>query len=143
MHFKRYRYLQSKVNLDHQIRHFRKSFKKIKDHRATNSHYPLHELLMSVFAMFSLKYVSLLDFDTQTESEHNNLKSIYGIKEVISVSGLRKVLDKVSWKSLDFKDSLIKNLLLVCNAIIISRSTNLSVMKDYLSQLLEKVFQYF
>jgi len=38
---------------------------------------------------------------------------------------------------LDFKDSLIKNLLLVCNAIIISRSTNLSVMKDYLPQLLE------
>lgn len=29
------------------------------------------------------------------------------------------------------------NLLLVCNAIIISRSTNLSVMKDYLRQLLE------
>ena len=38
---------------------------------------------------------------------------------------------------LDFKDSLIENLLLVCNAIIISRSTNLSVMKDYLPQLLE------
>ena len=33
--------------------------------------------------------------------------------------------------------SLIENLLLVCNAIIISRSTNLSVMKDYLPQLLE------
>ena len=31
--------------------------------------------------------------------------------------------------------SLIENLLLVCNAIIISRSTNLSVMKDYLPQL--------
>ena len=29
------------------------------------------------------------------------------------------------------------DLLLVCNAIIISRSTNLSVMKDYLPQLLE------
>ena len=32
---------------------------------------------------------------------------------------------------------LIENLLLVCNTIIISRSTNLSVMKDYLPQLLE------
>ena len=110
MNFKRYRHLQSKVNLDHQIRDFRKSFKKIKDHRATNAHYPLHELLMSVFAMFLLKYVSLLDFDTQTESERNNLKSIYGIKEVISDSGLRKVLDKVSWKSLRllFKEQFIK-----------------------------------
>ena len=29
------------------------------------------------------------------------------------------------------------DLLLVCNAIITSRSTNLSVMKDYLPQLLE------
>ncbi len=33
--------------------------------------------------------------------------------------------------------SLIENLPLVCNAIIISRSTNLSVMKDYSPQLLE------
>ena len=43
---------------------------------------------------------------------------------------------------LDFRDSLIESgappdLLLVCNTIIISRSTNLSVMKDYLPQLLE------
>ena len=43
---------------------------------------------------------------------------------------------------LDFRESLIESgappdLLLVCNAIIISRSTNLSVMKDYLPQLLE------
>jgi len=38
---------------------------------------------------------------------------------------------------LDFRESLIENLLLVCNAIVISRSTNLSVMKDYLPQLLE------
>ena len=38
---------------------------------------------------------------------------------------------------LDFRESLIENLLLVCNAIIISRSTNLSVMKHYKPQLLE------
>ena len=46
---------------------------------------------------------------------------------------------------LDFRESLIENgappdLLLVCNAIIISRSTNLSVMKDYLPQLLENEY---
>ena len=55
---------------------------------------------MSVFAMFSLKYVFLLDFETQTEAERTNLENIYGIKELGTDSGLRKSLDKVSWKSL-------------------------------------------
>lgn len=100
MNDKRYKYLQSKVTIDEQIKDFRISFKKIKDHRASNQRYPLHELLMSIFAMFSLKYVSLLDFETQTESERSNLKTIFGVKKLSSDSGLRKVLDKVTWKQL-------------------------------------------
>ncbi len=37
----------------------------------------------------------------------------------------------------EFRESVVQNLFLVCNAIIMSRSTNLFVMKDYLSGLLE------
>lgn len=37
----------------------------------------------------------------------------------------------------EFRESVVQNLFLVCNAILISRSTNLFVMKDYLSGLLE------
>ena len=38
---------------------------------------------------------------------------------------------------LDFKDSLIETLFLVCNAVIMARTTNLNIIKDYLPQLLE------
>jgi len=53
---------------------------------------------MSVFAMFSLKYESLLAFDQQSESSLSNLKSLFGIKQVGSDSCLRKVLNKLDWK---------------------------------------------
>lgn len=95
-----YKFLQSSVHIDALVGDLRKSFDKLKDHRASNTQYSLPNLLMSVFAMFSLKYVSLLDFETQTESERKNLENIYGVRELITDSGLRKVLDKVSWKSL-------------------------------------------
>ena len=47
------------------------------------------------------------------------------------------VSSEISKYFLDFKDSLIQNLFLVCNAVIMARSTNLNLMKDYLPQLLE------
>jgi hypothetical protein len=95
-----YKFLQSSVHIDTLVRNLRKSFDKLKDHRASNRQYSLPNLLMSVFAMFSLKYVSLLDFETQTEPERKNLGNIYGVHELSTDSGLRNVLDKVSWKSL-------------------------------------------
>jgi nitrate reductase NapAB chaperone NapD len=39
---------------------------------------------------------------------------------------------------LEFSNGIIKNLFLVCSAIITARSTNLNTLKDYLPQLLEK-----
>ncbi len=38
----------------------------------------------------------------------------------------------------EFSNGIIKNLFLVCSAIITARSTNLNTLKDYLPQLLEK-----
>lgn len=38
---------------------------------------------------------------------------------------------------LDFRESLIQNLFLMCHAVVIARTTNLNIIKDYLPQLLE------
>jgi hypothetical protein len=37
---------------------------------------------------------------------------------------------------LDFRYSLVETLFLVCNAVIMARTTNLNILKDYLPQLL-------
>ncbi len=50
---------------------------------------------MSGFAMFSLKYASLLQFDSQTDMERENLHQLYGIEQLCTDSQMRKVLDKV------------------------------------------------
>jgi hypothetical protein len=117
---KSYKFLQTSIHIDTLVFDLRKSFDKLKDHRSSNTQYSLPDLLMSVFAMFSLKYVSLLDFETQTEPERKNLENIYGIKQLSTDSGLRKVLDKVSWKSLrlEFKEQFY-------------RLKKLGIVKDY------------
>jgi hypothetical protein len=88
------------VTYDSQISDLRHEFDQIKDPRASNCSYALTDLLMSVFAMFSLKYESLLDFEKQTQATTANLKNIFGIKKFSSDSCLRKILDKVDWKEL-------------------------------------------
>ncbi len=92
--------LQSSISYDVQISQLRQQFEQIKDIRAANCSYTLPDLLMSVFAMFSLKYESLLDFEHQTDSAKANLKRLFSIKNFSSDSCLRKVLDKLDWKSL-------------------------------------------
>jgi hypothetical protein len=47
------------------------------------------------------------------------------------------LVSKFSSSFLDFRESVIQNLFLVCNAVIMGRSTSLSVLKDYLPALLE------
>jgi hypothetical protein len=47
------------------------------------------------------------------------------------------LVSKFSSPFLDIRESIIETLFLVCNAIIVSRSTNLFVLKDYLPSLLE------
>jgi hypothetical protein len=51
---------------------------------------------MAGFAMFCLKYASLLQFESQTDVERENLHQLYGIEELYTDSQMRKVLDKVS-----------------------------------------------
>ena len=92
--------LPDSVSYDAQISQLRQQFEQIKDNRAANCSYTLPDLLMSVFAMFALKYDSLLDFERQTDSAKVNLKNLFGIKKFSSDSCLRKVLDKLEWTEL-------------------------------------------
>lgn len=92
---KSYQELQAGVTLDGQIAELRERFDQLEDHRAANSSYSLSDILMSGFAMFSLKYPSLLQFETQTQVEQQNLQQLYGVEKLCTDSQLRKVLDKL------------------------------------------------
>jgi len=72
----------------------RKGFEKITDPRKRGGLISLRDALMSGFAMFSLKYPSLLLFDKNKEDD--NLKSIYGIDRIPSDTQMRAIVDEVS-----------------------------------------------
>lgn len=61
-----------RVTPDALISELRGKFDEMVDHRAANSSFALSDILMSGFAMFSLKYASLLQFETQTAVEREN-----------------------------------------------------------------------
>ena len=86
---------RSSINLDKEISALRIAFGNLPDTRASNSSHQLSDVLMSGFAMFSLKYPSLLSFEQQTGMEKNNLKNIFGIEKSISDVQLRRILDKI------------------------------------------------
>ena len=54
----------------------------IADHRASNASYGLGDTLRSAFAMFSLKYPSLLAFEKRSQEEVKNLRKIYRIEQI-------------------------------------------------------------
>lgn len=67
----------------------------IADYRASNASYGLGDVLRSAFAMFSLKYPSLLAFEKRSQEEGKNLRNIYRIQQIPSDSQMRTILDQV------------------------------------------------
>ena len=67
-------------------------FHKFPDRRA-NATIALPDALLSAFAMFSLKDPSLLAFDARRTDE--NLKGLFGIKQVPSDTRMREILDRL------------------------------------------------
>jgi Transposase DDE domain len=92
--------LRKSLTLDGLIKDLGTYFSTIKDSRKGNSSYSLRDVLMTGYAIFSLKYPSLLNLESRTEITEENLKKVYGLGDIISDSGLRKVLDNVSWRHL-------------------------------------------
>lgn len=73
----------------------RSGFGAIKDQRTKQVEISLQDILMSGFALFSLKDPSLLAFDAR-RAEPENLHTIYGIEQIASDTYLRTVLDEVN-----------------------------------------------
>lgn len=73
----------------------RNGFSRITDNTQRLRSISLTDHLMSGFAVFSLKYPSLLQFDRDSREKmiEHNLKSVYQIKEVPSDTHMRERLD--------------------------------------------------
>lgn len=53
------------------------------------------DICQAGFAMFHLKFSSLLEFDSQTVYQRENLKSVYGLREVCSDTQMRRMIDQI------------------------------------------------
>ena len=95
MSAKSHKTYRSEISLDNEISALRTTFQGVEDKRASNASHKLEDILMSGYAMFSLKYTSLLEFDQQTVVEKSNLLSVFGIKKICSDTQLRAVLDPI------------------------------------------------
>jgi hypothetical protein len=73
-----HRTVRKKLHVDTLIQTIRADFRNIGDRRSDNSKIPLDDVLMSAFAMFHLKELSLLAFDERRRKEPENLRTVYG-----------------------------------------------------------------
>lgn len=88
--------MRKHLNADAMFEAIRQDFERVADHRASNSKIPLVDVLMSGFAVFSLKDPSLLAFDKRRCEEPESLRGVFGIGIIPCDSQMRKSLDKVS-----------------------------------------------
>ena len=87
------------LSADGLIRLVRQGFGEIKDHRIMNIDIELSDALMSGFALFALKEPSLLAFD-QRRANPENLRQVFGIRDIPSDTQMRTILDEVNPESL-------------------------------------------
>lgn len=92
--------------IDKLIQLVRKGFSNIQDHRSSNVRYLLVDILISGFAMFSLKDFYLLIFRKQYARRSKNLERVYGIKKLPEDTALREGLDSVKPSYLDAQFSI-------------------------------------
>jgi hypothetical protein len=79
------------------------TFGEVEDPRATDQlRYPLHDTLMSGFAVMFFQHPSLLQFQRAMEQKRRrcNLQTIFGVHEVPSDTQMREILDRVNPDSL-------------------------------------------
>ncbi|MEO5369845.1 MAG: transposase [Magnetococcus sp. DMHC-1] len=90
--------LQKSLSAEALISRIRSAFQDIPDHRADICTISLTDALMSGFAIFGLKFPSLLQYDqkrTDPKTQHN-LKALYGIENAPCDTQMRKILDGVN-----------------------------------------------
>ena len=87
------------LSIDALFARLHSAFKKIPDPRTGDVNISMADVLMSGFAMFSLKDPSLLAFDKRRCNDHN-LKSIYNIQNIPCDTQMRTILDDVDPEAL-------------------------------------------
>ena len=99
--------LRKHLNADALFATMKTGFEKVKDYRPGDVHHCLADVLMSGFAMFSLKDPSLLAFDERRGLEPHNLKTIYGMRSIPCDTSMREILDGINPDNLRplFKDA--------------------------------------
>lgn len=88
--------LREELTQDVLVQELRSDYEQVPDHRAPNVVHALGDVLMSAYALFALKYPSLLCFEQQTKAELDNLGSLFGLSKVCSDAQMRRVLDEVN-----------------------------------------------
>jgi len=83
------------LSLDNILGEHHQAFHKIPDPRNRIIHQSMADICQAGFALFHLKFPSLLDFDTMTPFQKANLKTVYGIKQKCSDTQMRRMLDEV------------------------------------------------
>lgn len=81
-----------------------REFKKVPDTRGKNASIPLPDILMSLFAIFVLKFPSLLAFEKHLKDGRfaNNLLSLFNISKIPSDTQMREVVDQLPRESFHF-----------------------------------------
>ena len=99
--------LRKHLNADALFATMKTGFEKVEDYRPGDVHHCLADVLMSGFAMFSLKDPSLLAFDERRGLEPHNLKTIYGMRSIPCDTSMREILDGINPDDLRplFKDA--------------------------------------
>lgn len=92
---KTYAELREAITYDNLIDELHQDFMEIPDHRAPNVVHSLEDILMSGYAIFTMKYPSMLCFEQQTSKEQENLKQLFGIQKICSDAQMRRVLDEI------------------------------------------------
>ena len=88
--------------IDELLADLQTKFKLIKDHRnPINTQISLSNVLLSGFAIFSLKDSSLLQYVKQYKERKENLKMVYGITACPSDTAMRQILDEVAPEELE------------------------------------------
>lgn len=88
--------LREELTQDVLVQELHSDFEQVPDHRAPNVVHTLGDVLMSGYALFALKYPSLLCFEQQTKAELDNLERLFGLTKVCSDAQMRCILDEAS-----------------------------------------------
>jgi len=87
--------LRSELSQDDLIARIRSKLLGLPDPRNREVSISFHDLVMSAYAMFHLKYSSVNQLETQTDFEKTNLQELFKIKRLCSDSQLRNILDQI------------------------------------------------